>query len=253
MTITDQGNDQPVVQDAEKAAGMATCQSDGQAAGMATGRAAEKAAAEDADQKPYAIRLRWRVADGKIPLLQRHYRSLASMGLAPPLLAWVRSRLEWACDNLIAGDADAVLCLDIDPARDVVVSLDTLRPAPLLTLHDIVERQGVGGAPELKAVLNGEGVDGALFFEADGALHAAASALTTASATLVADIAHTLGFGLTVAPASLERLRGADAAFLASDEFGHLPIVLNGGSGPDAPINARIADALGKAYPQGQP
>ncbi|MDR2492559.1 MAG: hypothetical protein LBD25_03740 [Coriobacteriales bacterium] len=168
--------------------------------------------------------LRWRVVGGRIPLMGRHLRSLGPLGLSQPLAAWIRTRLEWALANLVSARDDAVLCLAIDPAHDVSVTLEPLRARPELSLECLVE----AGEKVTGAVWEGESLEGVLFFEREGCLYASAPRLDSAVSTLTADLARTLGIGVEVGCLSRAALAGAEAAFLASNEFGCVPVRLGG-------------------------
>ncbi|MDR2714661.1 MAG: hypothetical protein LBB42_03965 [Coriobacteriales bacterium] len=171
------------------------------------------------------VNLRWRIVGGEIPLRERRIRSLDPLGLPAPLTAWVRSRLEWAVDNLLDKNSEGVLCLAIDPQKDVVVSLEEARIAPELTVDNLIEQDDVVVGVEVK----GRQLVGVVFCEQKGALFASTEELISAPATLVKDLAATLGFELTVAPLTPSEIEQADAAFLVSDEFGYVSIELADG------------------------
>jgi len=187
--------------------------------------------------------IRWRIVDGRIVLRERRIRSLEPLNLSPPLTAWIRSRLEWAADNLLSDGSEGVLCLAINSDSDVVVSLEDIRACPTLTMADFLELDG-----SVASVCHEDiHLESVVFCELDGVLYASAHELTSAPATLVADLASTLGLPLVVAPMSREFVAGADAAFLVSDEFGFVPIDL-GRVASEVPLSTKIAACLAKVF-----
>ena len=190
------------------------------------------------------IQLRWRVVDGRIPLKERHLRSLDPLQLPPPLTAWIRSRLEWAVDNLLAKDTDAVLCLAIDPEKDVVVSLEELRALPKLTQRNLYEQDGFVTGVRIE----GKPLEGIVFCESDGALFISAEALASAASTLAYDLASTLGFAPVVAPLSAECIKNTNTAFLVSDEFGFIPIDLGHHRPAEMPLSNKLKECLDKVF-----
>jgi hypothetical protein len=188
------------------------------------------------------IHLRWRVVDGKIPLLQRHYRALQPLELPPPLMAWIHERLEWATVNMLHEGSDAVLCLAINPHEDVVVSLDETRPKPQLGKENILIQDDV----IVGLTYNGEPLQGTLWLEQDGALIATLTPsmqqLITATDTLTKQLVETLGIGVTAQQVSAATALTAGALFVVSDEFGFIP--LRG----TTKLLSKIADSFTKVF-----
>ena len=71
--------------------------------------------------------------------------------------------------------------------------------------------------------LSDEALNGTVWLEYDGILHASCTELTSATDTLAKDLAKTLRLPLIVQPQPVEALEKS-TAFLISDEFGFLPI-----------------------------
>lgn len=193
------------------------------------------------------IKLRWRIVDGQLPLRERHLRSLEPLELTPPLLAWIRSRLEWAVDNLLTSETNEVLCLTINPAEDVVVSLEPLREIPYLTSEHLLCSAGYITGIQYED----ERLDATVWLEYDGALHASTIELTTAVDTLARDLAKTLGEELNVAPVVEYAIRKAKAAFVLSNEFGLLPLKLSSQSDQTtgAPLTTKLTECIAKVLP----
>jgi hypothetical protein len=224
------------------------------------------------DQAPLV--LRWRIHEGKIPLKQRHLRSLESLCLPDPLMGWVHERLEWAAINMLNDSTEGVLVINIDPGHEVTLSLDPVREAPKLSTGNLLIDEGLivgvglrGAALENAApqdaspqdttlenaapqdaspqdaspqdaslqdttlendarqgeALSDEALNGTVWLEYDGILHASCTELTSATDTLAKDLVETLKLPLIVQPQPVEALEKS-TVFLISDEFGFLPI-----------------------------
>jgi hypothetical protein len=203
----------------------------------------------------YPLVFRWRVHEGQILLRQRHVRALKTLDLPDPLMAWLLQRLEWAVDSLLGKEEEGVLVLSIDPEKDVAVSLDAVRKKPSLTSEHLVINNGFITGVQYEGVL----LEGSVWLERDGVLHASCEELVSAAGTLARDLAQTLGLSVEVCPQ-----RGADtsdasipaaAIFLISDEFGFVPIRDNSVSThsststvQSAPATARIEDCFAKLW-----
>ncbi|MDR0501432.1 MAG: hypothetical protein LBG97_09385 [Coriobacteriales bacterium] len=169
------------------------------------------------DLQNNAIDLRWRVVAGNLPLRQRHLRSLLPLDLPAPLHAWVHERLEWAQANLLDNSKrDAVLCLHIDPKKEITVSLEDVSERPILSLEDIIctENQGIKLA----------NYAGTVWLHYEDELIAATDELVCAMDTLTRDLAQTQKIPVKAVASCAELLSKANACFLISDEFGFVPI-----------------------------
>ena len=201
---------------------------------------------DDVTMKP--LELRWRIVDGRLPLQERHLRSLNPLELSPPLLAWIRSRLEWAMDNLMASDTGAVLCLAVNPLEDVVVSLEPLREPPKLSSDNLLVSDGqIAGVR-----VDSEPLDGVVWLEREGVLYASAVELTSAVDTLAQDILRTLGEKLIVAPVDSDAIQQVQSAFVLSNEFGLLPLEIPSKTSQEseAPLTDKLIECLGKVFPR---
>lgn len=158
---------------------------------------------------------RWRLAGGKLPLYERHLRSLPRYGVSAPLQAWIRSRLEWTIENMTSEHPNGVLCIQVEDEDRVTVTVAPAREAP---------KAGC----ELEALKE----YGNVWFVSDGALTPYEEP-RTATDTLVRDLAKTLGY-LVLETVQTESASSAccatvcyenpgDELFLVSDEFGVVP------------------------------
>jgi hypothetical protein len=134
-------------------------------------------------------------------------------------MGWIQERLEWAVDNMLNEGSECVLVLAIDPAEDVVASLEELREPPELSKDDLVLENGFIIGVQVK----GEALQGIVWCERNGVLYVSADHLRTATGTLAYDLAQTLTLPVNLKPQSLEDVARC-SLFLISDEFGFLPI-----------------------------
>jgi hypothetical protein len=201
----------------------------------------------------YPLTLRWRVHEGQIPLRQRHLRALKALNLPDPLMAWLLQRLEWATGSLLNKEEEGVLVLSIDPEKDVVVSLDAVREKPMLTSEHLVIEDGF----VIGVQCEGTPLEGSVWFEYGGMLYASCEELTTATGTLVRDLAQTLGLPVEVCPqrsacataapatTSATATPATTAIFFISDEFGFVPI--HNALAPSS-ATARIEECFAKLW-----
>lgn len=138
--------------------------------------------------------LRWRLASGKLPLYERHLRSLCAYGFSAPLASWVRTRLEWTFDNGMLDEPDGVLVLSVNDKDLVDITSEPARDVP-----DDVASQGV------------------IWTVCDGDLIYLSDELVDATATLTRDLASTLGY--TVRGAADDDGDPTET-FITCDEFG---------------------------------
>lgn len=188
------------------------------------------------------ITLRWRIHEGQIPLRRRHLNSLEPLNLPAPLMGWIQERLEWAVDNMLNQDSEGVLVLNIDPAKDVVASLEKTREAPVLDPSNLTTEDGF-----IKGVClsTGEQLQGVVWGERAGVLYASTHELTTATATLARDLAQTLKLSVEIQPQLLEQA-STGALFLVSDEFGLISI--QGPPTGEAPATAKLRECFTKLW-----
>ena len=191
------------------------------------------------------IVLRWRVCSGALPLYNRYLRSLAPFDLSAPLLAWVRSRIEWAIDHLFEKDANGVLVMTINPLEDVTLAFEELREEPVLGLENLLVKEGLVTGVQLEE----EKLEGVVWIEKDGKLYASASELVTATCTFAKDIMQTLKYPLHVSPLEEAFIRGMGepaSVFLISDEFGFVPIKT--GQAAEGVIAQKLTECFDKLW-----
>jgi hypothetical protein len=158
---------------------------------------------------------RWRLQSGKLPLYERHMRSLGSFGILTPLESWIRTRLEWTLDNMVAENPDGVLCIDVQDDEMVTITVVGARPEPRLTFAgELVGPDGVYTDDALGQCWSYDGVRVVHY-----------GPVLTATNRLARDLAKTLGY--TVEEAAVDDVPvgddGDEERFRVSDEFYVIP------------------------------
>ena len=170
---------------------------------------------------------RWRLSSCALPLENRHLRALKGRTLprgmvSTELVAWAKQHIEWTLTDGAADHPDGVLMIVVDDHGRAAMSvgpfepLESTRLSALLGRVDLAAREAAetGVAPESLWVKTDEG----LLWGLDEAC------VPSGSASLVEDLARTVGFTVRRAPGLLDDVRSKrlriDEAFLVSDEFG---------------------------------
>jgi hypothetical protein len=118
-------------------------------------------------------------------------------------------------------NSEGVLVITIDPTTDIVVSLDKLREQPRLTTADLVFAAKTGVITGVQH--EGAPLAGDVWLERDDVLYASCDALSSATGTLVRDLAQTLNMMVVVCPQQAATIQDS-SVFLISDEFGFVPL-----------------------------
>ena len=177
-----------------------------------------------------ALVCRWRLANGELPLQNRHLRALAARTIngeraSSALVAWVKQQVEWSLEEAAGEHPDGVLMLLVDKGGAAALSLGDYQPLDNAVSNNLLARaresrreaQATGVAPEELWVVRGDVlVRGA---SSDFAVSGAAS--------LIVDLARTMGMPVQRDEDLLDRLERpgavADEVFLVSDEHGVVP------------------------------
>ena len=177
-----------------------------------------------------ALVCRWRLAARTLPLENRHLRALSQRhvngaSVTTGLVAWAKQHIEWTLADGATQHPDGVLMVVVDVAGRAAMTvgpyepLVETEPLPLAAraLASAREAASTGVAPEtLWSVRYGALVWGA-----------AEGELPSGAATLVLDLARTLGVAVTRGPRLAEAVAAGDAdgahVLLISDEHGVVP------------------------------
>ncbi len=190
---------------------------------------------------------RWRIAGGRLPLENRHLRAfsrrtVAGRGVTTQLLSWAKQHIEWTLADGSADCPDGVLMIAMDEQGRAAMSVGPYAELPARDVAALAARAEesrreaaeAGVAPETFWTVRGGGLVCA----------AADDAVASGAASLVADLAKTLGIEVSHEAALLdEALTGTalEQAFLCSDEHG---IVV--ASDAEGDVAQRFADAYAK-------
>lgn len=174
-----------------------------------------------------ALVCRWRLAGATVPLLNRHLRALSHRMvneklLTPELVGWVKQHLEWNLKDGAAAHPNGVLMLVIDTNGAAALStgpyekLNLTRVPALLARADLSQKeaQNTGVAPESLWISQGDKILWSIEEEM----------YPSGCATLIEDLAKTVGLNVTRTPYLLNMVRTGelqyDEIFLCSDEHG---------------------------------
>ncbi len=177
-----------------------------------------------------ALVCRWRLAARTLPLENRHLRALSQRhvngaSVTTGLVAWAKQHIEWTLADGATQHPDGVLMVVVDVAGRAAMTVGPYEPLvktePLSlaarALASAREAASTGVAPET------------LWSVRDGALvwGAAEGELPSGAATLVLDLARTLGVAVTRGPRLAEAVAAGEAdgahVLLVSDEHGVVP------------------------------
>ena len=177
-----------------------------------------------------ALVCRWRIANRRLPLENRHLRALGARvvgddHVSTGLVAWAKQHVEWTLEDGAVDNPDGVLMIAVDEAGRAAMSLGAYRELARTTAHDLLvraqgswkEAERTHVSPEDLWVVRGDMLVWGTSpeFAASGA------------SSLINDLARTLGMPVKLDEELLETcaLRGmyADEVFLVSDEHGVVP------------------------------
>jgi hypothetical protein len=174
-----------------------------------------------------ALVCRWRLANRRLPLENRHMRALLARTVngAPvstELVAWAKQHIEWTLEQGSAEHPNGVLMLIVDKQGRAAMTVGPFAPLEDVSLMSLVHRaersateaEQTGVAPETLWLVQGGSI------VHSGAVGRQASA----ACSLIEDLAHTLGIPTVRREMLPEEARlglvAYDEAFLVSDEHG---------------------------------
>ncbi len=190
---------------------------------------------------------RWRLAGGNLPLENRHLRAfsrrvVAGRGVTTQLLSWAKQHIEWTLKDGSAQNPDGVLMIAMDEQGRAAMSVG---PYAELTAHDVAALAARAEDARREAGETGVAPE-TLWVARDGVLVCGAGAddVAAGTASLVADLAKTLGMEVAHDAGLLAEVAGGnvpDQVFLCSDEHG---VVVASDAAGD--VAQRFADAYAK-------
>lgn len=233
----DAREDKPVSeQDAAREVGEEDARADDKAENQAVGEARDDrerawhAYAERMELGKPGLVCRWRLASCALPAANRHLRALASRTvngrhLDRELCSWAKQHIEWTLEAGAAEHPDGVLMLVVDDQGRAAMTVGPYQPLGDTTVPDLARRarlaqreaQETGVAPETLWLVRGH----------DFVAGLSPRERPSGIATLMLDLAKSLGLGVERDPAVLEEVLVGkaryDEAFLVSDEHGVVP------------------------------
>ena len=195
-----------------------------------------------------ALVCRWRLAARTLPLENRHLRALSQRhvngaSVTTGLVAWAKQHIEWTLADGATQHPDGVLMVVVDVAGRAAMTVGPYEPLALRTPSALadraraasVEAEDTGVAPESLWLVREEGLIWGI----------GADERPSGAATLMADLARTVGFAVErragLAEALLAGEVSYDEALLVSDEHGIVPA-----SGRAQPRAERFAEGYAK-------
>ena len=174
-----------------------------------------------------ALVCRWRLANGRLPLANRHLRALKARAkkealVTDRLVAWAKQHIEWTLADGSAEHPDGVLMLVVDEAGQAAMTVGPYTPFRYRTAGKLAlraqdsaaEGEWTGIAPELLWAVRGETLVCA----------AGRDERLSGTASLIADLARTLGVNVVrdrdLLISALSGEKGRGEVFLSSDEHG---------------------------------
>ena len=174
-----------------------------------------------------ALVCRWRLANKRLPMENRHLRALGNRHVngapvANALVAWVKQHVEWTLEDGASEFPDGVLMLVIDDEGKAAMSVGEYRALEHLSANDLLRRAESGMR---EAVRTGVSPEDLWVLRGDALLWGTSPESTSSGASsLIGDLAQTLGMPVIRSEELLAECRvkgfGNDEVFLVSDEHG---------------------------------
>lgn len=170
---------------------------------------------------------RWRLSNRRLPAANRHLRALGRRtvnGMHPTkqLLGWAKQHIEWTLAEGSAAHPDGVLMLVLDAQGRAAMAVGDYAPLADTTLAALVDRARASEHEASETDVAPE----TLWVVLDGALVCgmAPGEVASGSASLIADLARTLGLSVrrdaNLVEAVADGTLAPREAFLVSDEHG---------------------------------
>jgi hypothetical protein len=184
----------------------------------------------------HQVDFHWRLAQGMLPLQERHLRSLKAFEIDGPLQSWVRERLEWTLQNAIGDNPNGVLHLCLKPGGALTIAVTPRSETPQLTADDLVTDDGRVERASIEGIV--------WVIRGTSAVASTDKPLVSAVSTVVRDLLIT--FKCDVSQHVLiadELLACGTELFVASDEYGIVPIFNH-----DGPMVQRLDECFKKLW-----
>lgn len=174
-----------------------------------------------------ALVCRWRLAGRGLPLENRHLRALSrrvvnGAPVSAQLVAWAKQHIEWTLAEGASLHPDGVLMTVIDERGNAAMAVGPYEPLKRTTALALAQRAARGTREGSETGVSPE----TLWALSEDRLlwGAGRDEAPSGTASLVSDLARTLGFSVERADDLVERVRAKDIevseVFLTSDEHG---------------------------------
>ncbi|MGN0073325.1 MAG: hypothetical protein ACI36W_05990 [Coriobacteriales bacterium] len=188
------------------------------------------------------LELHWRYESGVVQLYERRLRSLAAYGVGPALRSYLRTRLEWFCDNKLYAQPRGIVVVTVETNGDVDMQLGDPAERPLLSDSDLLWNGDE---------LSGAQLDGTLFARCGDRLAILGSgplrdACECFAADLSKTLAHSLGYQLSQLAVTRSELSSCEL-LLVNEELGELPF-----RGHEGPYVEKMRSCFNKLWSTGK-
>lgn len=177
-----------------------------------------------------AIVCRWRLANRRLPMENRHMRALNARRLKgeplrPALVGWVKQHVEWTLGEGAQSHPDGVLMLVVDEQGRAAMTLGPYKPLVHTSVNDLLVRARDSWA---EAQVTGVSPEDVWVARGDTLVWGTSSEFSpSAASSLVADLARSFGMPVYRDEDLLQTATyqgvGANEVFLVSDEHGVVP------------------------------
>lgn len=184
------------------------------------------------------LELHWRYESGSVQLYDRRLRSLAAYGVGPALRSYLRTRLEWFCDNKLFAQPRGIVVVTVETNGDVDMKLGEPVAATKLGEGNLVWEDGT---------LKGADIDGALFVRVgDEVMILSAGNLRDACESFAADLigvlSKSMGYTVVERPVTKDELPSCELLFV-NEELGEIAV-----DGHDGPFVQKLVECFGKLW-----
>ena len=150
-----------------------------------------------------ALVCRWRLANRTLPLENRHLRALSrrrvsGVPVSAQLVAWAKQHIEWTLGGGAARHPDGVLMVVVDECGHAAMTVGPYEPLPATGALDLAERARQAA---LEAATSGVAPEALWVVRGDSLVCGSSADLpASGTASLVRDLARTLGIGVSLLP-----------------------------------------------------
>ncbi len=190
------------------------------------------------------LRVRWRLQNRALPLMNRHLRAFTKSGVSAGLSSWAHQHIEWTLAEGTADYPNGVLMIALDNAGHAVMTVEPYEPLPPQSACELIEYADARRSQPIEGDVIWLARDGAFTVCTDE------SKPLSGANSLMVDLAKTLKIPVRFDPdctADYEAGPG-DEVLLVSDEHG-----IVGASDATGPVCERFASYYERLLEQTKP